>query len=150
MGDRPRARLLGVVDEVPLGIQRRLLADDLHRVLVRPHGPVGAETVEDRPHHILGLFPRRRVVGDRGVRDIVDDPDREVAAGLGSRHLVEHAEDHRRGELLGGEPVAPGMDLDRSPGLGQGGDDVEVKRISHRSRLLGAIHDHHTLSGRWQ
>ena len=48
VGDRRRARLLGVVDEVALRVAVGLLADDLDRVLVGAHRAVGAEAVEHR------------------------------------------------------------------------------------------------------
>ena len=48
VGDRRRARLLGVVDEVALHVQIGLFPDDLDRVLVGADGAVGAEAVEQR------------------------------------------------------------------------------------------------------
>ncbi len=47
VGDRDGAGLLGVVDEVALGVVGRVLADDLDGVLVGAHGAVRAEAVED-------------------------------------------------------------------------------------------------------
>ena len=48
VGDRDRARLARVIDEVALGEQPGALADDLDRRLVRTHGAVRAEAVEQR------------------------------------------------------------------------------------------------------
>ncbi len=58
--DRLRARLLRVVDEVALGIQALLVAEDLDRVLVRADGAVGAEAEEDRAHRLGRLDVERR------------------------------------------------------------------------------------------
>ena len=63
--DGHRPRLLRVVDEVALGVVVRLLADDLDRVLVRPDSAVGAETEEDRSHHVVALDVQLAVVVDR-------------------------------------------------------------------------------------
>ena len=49
---RNRTRLLRVIDEIALGKEIGVLADDLDRVLVRAHRAIGAETVEQRPHSL--------------------------------------------------------------------------------------------------
>ena len=77
---RHRAGLLRVVDEVALREERRLLADDLDRVLVRADGAVRPEPVEDRAHDLGILAAERRVVCEARVRHIVHDADREVVA----------------------------------------------------------------------
>ncbi len=63
--DRPRAEahmrdgngagFFRVVNEVALGIHRRVFADDLDRVLAGPDRPVAAQPVEHRPRHVVGL-----------------------------------------------------------------------------------------------
>ena len=42
-----RARFLGVVDEIALGKQIGVLANDRDRVFIGAHGAIGAEAVED-------------------------------------------------------------------------------------------------------
>ncbi len=108
-GDHPG--LLGVVDEVALGVVVGVLADDLDGVLVGPHGAVAAQAVEQRPDHVLGLGGEGRVVLQAGVGDVVVDADGEVVLGRRLRQLVEHRLDHGRGELLAGKAVAPADDL---------------------------------------
>ena len=44
-----------VIDEISLRAIRRVLADDLDRVLVGAHRAVGAQTEEDRPDDVVGF-----------------------------------------------------------------------------------------------
>ena len=60
--DGLRAGLLGVVDEVPLGVQIRLVTEDLDRVLVRADRPVGAEAEEHGADGLRRLDVERRVI----------------------------------------------------------------------------------------
>jgi hypothetical protein len=73
-----------------------------------------------------------------------------VVFGLVLGRLVEDRLDHRRGELLRRQAVAPANDPRRLRelgqaarlGLGQRADHVEVERLAHGARLLGAVeHD---------
>ena len=68
-----------------------VLADDRDRVLVRSDGAVGAEAVEDRADDVVRLGRERPVDGEREVRDVVDDPDREPAPWLRLGEVVEDA-----------------------------------------------------------
>ena len=111
VADRLHPGLLGVVHEVALHVVGRVLADDLDGVLVRPHRAVTAQTVEQSPVYALRLGVEVWVVVQAGVGDIVVDAHGEVVLGLRLRQLVEHGLDHRRGELLAGQPVAPADDL---------------------------------------
>ncbi len=86
--DRDRAGLLGVVDEVALGVVVGLFADDLDGVLVGTDGAVGTQTPEDGSHSILGLDVEW-FDGQGSVGHIIDDADREVIAGSFAAHLVE-------------------------------------------------------------
>ena len=73
-----RARLLRVVDEVALGEQVGVLADDLHRRLVGPDGAVGAEPEEHRLHLTGSAAVAERVVDvEAQPGDVVVDADRE-------------------------------------------------------------------------
>ena len=57
--DRDRARFLRVIHEVALHVALGFLADDLDGVLVGAHGAVGAEAIEQRSRHVLGLGAKR-------------------------------------------------------------------------------------------
>ena len=149
VGDRDGAGLLRVVHEVALREVVRLLADDLDRVLVRPHGAVGAETVEEGAHGARGLDVEGRVPGEGRVRHVVHDADREVVLRLRLRELVEHRLHHARRELLRGEPVAS-AENERllgerqrafAPRLHERGHDVEIKRIADRAGLFRPVED---------
>ena len=118
---RHRTRLLRVVDEVALGEQVGVLADDLHRRLVGPDGAVGAEPEEHRLH--LTGRPRvaEPVVGvEAQPGDIVVDADGEpplrgaVVSPIEPGQLVEDRLDMGRAELLRGQPVAPADHVGRA------------------------------------
>ena len=152
---RHRTRLLRVVDEVALGEQVGVLADDLHRRLVRPDRAVGAEPEEHRLH----LTGRPRVA--EGVVDVEAQPGDVVVDADGEPplrwprrpgvvepgQLVEDRLDVGGAELLRRQAVAPadhvGNSLERG-GVGvhrlvEGGDHVEQQRLARRPRLLGAV-----------
>ena len=87
-------------------------------------------------------------------RDVVVDADREPLPRPLTAELSEHAGDHARRELLGGQAVAP-ADHQRHPRplaagvrLGQGRDDVEEQRLAERPGLLRAIEHGHPLDRR--
>ncbi len=100
VGHRDRAGLLRVEHEVALGVVRRILADDLDRVLVGADRAVGAKAEEHGPHHVIGLGRERIVVDQTGVGDIVVDADGEVVLHHRLGQLVIDSLDHRRRELL--------------------------------------------------
>ena len=102
--DGHRARLLGVVDEVALGVQFGVRTDDLHRGLVRADGAVAAERREDR-RPVPCRHTERRVDRQAGVADVVVDADGEPASWRIRSQLVEDRLHHRRGELLRSEAV---------------------------------------------
>ena len=118
--DGHRARLLRVVDEVALGVVRRLLADDLDRVLVGADRAVRAQAEEHAPRHVVRLDVQVAVVRQRRVRDVVDDADGEVVARRRPAQLVEHAVDHRRRELLRRQAVAAADDASARGAIGLG------------------------------
>src|SRR6266568_2285587 len=74
-----RARLLRVVDEVPLRVQVLLGAEDLDRVLVRADRAVRTETEEDRADRARRLDVKRPVIRQAQAGHVVDDADREPA-----------------------------------------------------------------------
>ena len=143
--DGHRARLLGVVDEVALGEVRRLLGDDLDRVLVGADGTVGTE---HRAHDVGRFDVERRLHRQRQVGDVVVDPDGEVRHGPRPGQLVEDGLHHRGVEFLRGQAVAARDDRrlpfesgeSRDERLAQRGQHIEVQRIPHCSRLLRPVH----------
>jgi len=146
VGDGAGAGLLGVVDEVTLGVVVRLLADDLDGVLVGPDRAVGPQAEKDGPHDVVRLDVQL-FNGQGQVGDVIDDADGEVVPGPVLGQLVEDGLDHGRRELLGGQPVAAADDVGLAgqgsdplvEGLAQGGHDVHVERLADGTGLLGAV-----------
>ncbi len=113
------AGLLGVVDEVALGPEVGVVADDLDALLVRADGAVAAEAVEDG----AARARRDREVGiarQREAGDVVDDADGEAALRRGGGELGEDGRDVLRGELLRAEAV-PAADDGGASGRPPGG-----------------------------
>ena len=94
VGDGHRPRLLGVEDEVALGEEVGLLADDLDRVAVGAHSAVRAEAVEEGAHGVLRLGVKAGDGLQAQVRHVVADADREVALRRLGGELRENAGDH--------------------------------------------------------
>ena len=147
MRDRLRARLVRIVDEVALRIETGVFGDDLHAVLVRAYRAIGAEPVENRAHHVVGLNRPVRIERETGMRDIVVDADGEAVLRIGLREFVEYGLRHGRIEILRRQPVAAaddaGHDLPMAArdGLCECFDDVEIKRLAGSAGLLGLL-DH--------
>jgi hypothetical protein len=110
-----------------------------------------SQAPEDRPGDVVGLDGERLVEAHAAVADVVPDAERRPGAGRLVRHLGEQARQHRRGQLLGGEPVA---DADRARGarearrsregvLVQRALDVLQQRFADRARLLRAVQHGH-------
>ena len=146
--DRDRAGLLRVVDEVALRVQVGAFPDDLDRVLVRTHGAVAPEPVEDGSHGLVVLGVEGRVERQARAADVVDDADGEVRRGLGVVERVERGFGHRRSELLRGQPVAPAEHARHAAGeprpsgadlLGEGGHDVLVQRFARGPGFLRPV-----------
>ena len=96
-----RAGFLRVIDEVALGVEAGLVADNLDRVLVGTHRAIRAESVEQAALHAVGLGREAVVHGKRGVGHVVIDAYREVILGRRLLQVVEHRLDHGGRELLG-------------------------------------------------
>ena len=143
--DRLRPGLLGVVDEVPLGLQILLGAEDLDRVLVRADGSVGAEAEEHRAHRLRRLDVKRRVVVDARAGDVVGDPDREPPLRPLLPQFLEHPGDHPRRELLRREAIATADHARHQLALAVGmrftqrREDVEEQRLAERAGLLRPV-----------
>ncbi len=144
VGDGDGAGFLGVVNEVALGEEVGLFADDLDGVFVRADGAVGAESDEDAAAHARGLELEGVVPAHGGVRDVVVDADGETVARAGGVEVAEDGEGHGGRELLRAEPVAPAEDAgrrhgDRVLGAGEGGEHGLEKRLADGTGLLGAV-----------
>ena len=135
-GDRARARLLGVVDEVALRPQVGVLADDLDAVLVGAHGAVGTHAVENGARRAVVFDVQPGVVVEARVGDVVVDADREMLFRLRLLHLGEHGHHHRRRELLRRQAVTAADDVRHRLPLAvdqrfrQRRDDVLVERFA--------------------
>ena len=142
------ARLLGVVDEVPLDEQVGRFSDDLDRVLVGANRAIGAKAVENRRCDVARLDVVGVVTGQRRVRHIVHDADGKVIPRVDVGQRVEDRSHHGRCELLRRETVAAAYHdrLCRERGhpararLGQGRDHILIQRLAECARFLRAVH----------
>jgi len=143
--DRPG--LLRVVHKVALSVQIRVLADDLHRVLIGPHGAIGPQAVEQRTTHVRFVGVELGIILQTGMGHVVDDADRKVVLGLGRIQLVQHRLDHRRREFLGRQAVATPDDQRQLgagtgsllPAFDQGRQNILVQRFARPAGFFGAI-----------
>ncbi|MNG97572.1 hypothetical protein D3C79_566900 [compost metagenome] len=151
VGDGEAPRLLGVVDEIALGIERGVIAEDLDAVLGRRDGAVAAKAVEERLQLALArIIEDWQGQGEAG--DVVEDADGEARPWVVQHQLVEDGLHTGRIELLGGEAVAAADDprqagtLAPADRLGQRAHHVQIERLGLGARLLGAI-QHCNLAG---
>ncbi len=153
VGDGEAARLLGVVDEVALGVELGVVAEDLDAVLGRRHGAIAAKAVEQCLQFEVVAnagIQRRQRQGESG--DVVKDADGKARARVSQRQLVKHRLHASRAELLGREAVAPADDprqagpLPPADRLGQRRHHVQIEWLGLGARLLGAI-QHRYLAG---
>jgi hypothetical protein len=153
MRDGDGAGFLGVVDEVALGEEVGLFADDLDGVFVRADGAVGAETDEDAAAHAGGLEFEVVVPRERGVGDVVVDADGEAVLRAGGVEVGEDRLGHGRGELLRAETVAAaenarGRDGGGMLGAGEGGEHRHEQGFADGAGLLGAVEHAEGADGR--
>ena len=149
VGDGHAAGLLRVVLEVGLDILVGVVSDDLDRVLVGSDGSVSAQSPElafdgSGSGGIRGLL----VLGEAQSGHVVDDSDGEEASGLDLFQFLVNGEHGGRRGVLRAQSVAASADLDVIPsGIGQGGDDILIQRLTVGSRFLGPVEDRYLLSG---
>src|SRR5574341_192752 len=155
MGGRHRARFLRVVDEVALREIVGLFADDLDRVLVGTDRAVRAEAEEHATHRLGRLDREGGIHLEAGVRDIVNNADREVVLRLSRRviplrgtltrpyvQFIQRRLEHGRRELFGRQAVASTDDFYvGSFAFDQRIDHIQIKRLASRAGFLGAIQD---------
>jgi len=142
-----RATLFRVINEVALHVIVRARPDDLDGILVRAHGAIRAEPIEQRADRTRVFGGERRIVVQTGVGDVILNPDREFVLGPCLLELVEDALHHGRREFLRGNPIAPAnyarvFEVARARSgkiFAKRGDNILIKRFTQRARLLGAI-----------
>ena len=138
MALRHPSGLLGVILKIGLDILVRVVSDNLDGVFVGSHGAVGPQPPEfttDRPvvggNHVLPY-------GQGAAGHIVVDTHGKMIPLLPCHVVVDG--DHLSGSgILAGEAVPPSQDPNPASSLLEHGADVLVKRLSARSRLLGAV-----------
>ncbi|MFN8019868.1 MAG: hypothetical protein U0P45_17370, partial [Acidimicrobiales bacterium] len=132
-----------------LAPQVRGVTDDADRGLVGADGAVGAQPVEHRRRHVVGLDVLEVVERERQPGDIVLDAHREPAARLAGGQLGEHGPSHRRGEGLGRQPVAAtddprqGGEAARRHRLHERCGHVHQEGLANAARLLRAVEHGH-------
>ena len=147
MRNRNTSGLLGVVDEIPLGVVLRVIPDDFDGVLVGPHSAVGAEAEEETPG---GLGIRGGEVGivvQAHMGDVVVNSHGETLLGFSLPSSSKTAFTMVGGELLGGETVPTADDADTAAIFPKGTGHIKEEGFSVRSGLLGTIQHRHGLHG---
>ena len=134
-------RLLGVVLEIRLGVLGGVGVDDVDGVLVCADRTVGAEAPELAADDVLVVGIERRFDGERTVRHVVHDADREAVHRLLCGEVAEDGFDLRRVGVLRGEAVAAAVHGERGGMLRrrQHGADVQVQRIARGAHFLAAV-----------
>ena len=155
-GDRPVAKaqvrngdppgLFRVVGKVGLGVEWRVIADDLDGAFVRPDGAVRAHPPEFTGGD-PGMGDRQRFLpgGQRGKSDIIDNTQGKAVLRLRLPEVVKHRGDIVGQHVLTAERVAAADDQRRIVALIEGVLDVEAQRFRLRPRLFGAVKDGNTL-----
>ena len=140
------AGLLGIIGEIALRVQLRMVADDLDAVLVCTDRSVGTEAEEFAGDGALGR--RIDLLGDleRQMRHIILDANGEVILELARKVLV-HGVDHGRRELLGAEAVTAADDLDvTSACFNERIDHILIQRLAKGAGLLRAVENRDALA----
>ncbi len=144
---RHRARLLRIVNKVTLRIIRCLRANNLDRILVRPHRPIRTQSIEQRTYRPRVLRRKLRVILQARMRNVVLNPDREMILGRWLFEFVKNALHHGWRKFLGRQSIPSThhsrmrREPRRSPKrrLAQRSNHILVKRLPECSRLLGPV-----------
>mmetsp|Transcript_105986 Transcript_105986/g.279771 ORF Transcript_105986/g.279771 Transcript_105986/m.279771 type:complete len:659 (-) Transcript_105986:580-2556(-) len=142
-GTGDAAGLERVVGEVALRVQVRLLGNEFDGILVRAHGPVGAEPVQHALGGALGHRVHRSVLQAQ-ESDVVLEADREWVLRLRLRQVLEDGVAHARGEVLAREAVTATDDPDvlRRRDAEEGCAHVGVERLPEAGLLAAVQHGH--------
>ena len=150
VGDRHRARFLGIVDKVTLRVVVGLSANDLDAVVIGAHRSIGAQSIEQAAHD-TGWFQIEGWVNlQAGLSHIVGNANGEMVLGCGLVQLIIDSLDLRRGKFLAAQAVAPTDDLDEAARFEQRGDHILVQRFTSAARLLGAVEHGNGFDSSWQ
>ncbi len=132
------AGLLAVVVEIGLAVLIGVVADNLNGVLVGTYRTICAEAVEAGFEGALGQDGDFGQEGKRTVGDVVHNADGELVALL-ALHVVEDADDLRRGCVLAGETVAATDDGGLAGTILEGFYHIHVERVAVGTGLFGAV-----------
>ncbi len=135
------AGLLGVVLEISLGIQIRVVADDLDGGLVRADSSIRTKT-EEQAGSIIGLHLQRNRI-QRQMRHIIVDGQRELFLRIFFLEFFINCIDVRRVGILGGQSVAAADDGQAFMML-EGIADIQIQRLSGAD-FLGTIQNSNLL-----
>ena len=139
MGDCDSAGFLRVVGKIPLGVEIRLVADDLDGVLVRAHGAVGAETPELGADGAFWGGHNGLACGKGGSGHVINDPEGEVILGRVEAEVVEDGLDVGGSRILGAEAVPSAHDEGLLGLVLEHGADVLIEGLAESSGLLAAV-----------
>ena len=100
--------LFRVVYKIALRVFIGGLADNFNAVLVRADGAIAAKSVKNGLKRILVCIGSEALVPvQAGVCYIIENTDREMVFWLWFSQFIKYRLDHRRGEFLGGQAIAP-------------------------------------------
>ena len=133
------ARLLRVVGEVSLAILVRVVADNLHRVLVRTDRTVSTQAVELGLEDAFATECLFSLEGQRGEGHVVHDAHREVVLRFGQGEVVVDGDNHRRRSVGRAEAVAAAHDDGAFSLVVEGILHVEVERFAAGAGFLSAV-----------
>ena len=147
MRNRDGAGLLGIVDEVALRVERRIVGDDLHGVLVGSNRPVRAEPDENGAELVRLIQSETLIESKRQTADIVSDAHREASLWLLRPQFVEDRLDHGWREFFRRQAItsADRQRLDFAARaaaralFGEGGDHVLIEGFADRARFAAAV-----------
>ena len=132
-------RLLRVIREVSLAILVGRTTDDLDRVLVGTYRTVGTQT-EEQTLERTGLGHRNLLTnGQREVRYVVHDTNREVVLRLGLLHVLEYGQHLGGRRILRRETVAATDNLGLNLLAVEHRLHVHIERLALGTRLLRAV-----------
>ncbi|SAH62959.1 Uncharacterised protein [Enterobacter hormaechei] len=148
MGNGQSARFFGVVDEIPLRIPRRRVADNFDVVLGCRDAAVATQTVEQRfqfRSRGQGFFRQ----GQRKVSHVIINADRKARLRFCLAEFSKYRQDALRSELFGRQSITPANDarqrfaLTAVKRLSQSGHHIQIKWLSLCARLFGAVQYRH-------
>ncbi len=147
--NRHRARFLGIVHKVTLGIIVGIFADYLDGVLIRANRAIGTQSIKQCPNNVVSLCGKIGIVIQTGLADVVTDANCKMIFQLVFAEMIEDSLDHGRGKIFRRQTI-PSSDylwqrFQLTPAFTQSFmqciDTIEIKRFTGTARFLGAIQD---------